>query len=393
MSKRLCYLLVVKFKNLDCKYFNTFISASKCRNIRGANYDNGRIISAKELEITITDIDFYFFLEAYNCEYEILECYYCNYNYLPKQFIEFVLEKYVNKTQFKDVEGKEIDYQKEKNKFNSLYGMAVTNEIKSNVIFDDTIKEWFEQPLTNEEIIKKLNEQKKKGFMNFATGVWCTAYARNNLLKNVIKLDEYAIYMDTDSIKVRKGYDKKVIDDYNDFVKNKIEFVSKLLDIDINKYSPCDVHGVPHMLGLFDDDGHYEKFKTNGAKKYAYTKIMDLEKAKKKDKNIISIFDDKATILEITVAGVPKGGAKSLKSLEEFKDDHVFKFEDTNKNTVMYCEHQKPCVLTDYLGNTYEVTDVSGCCLLPTTYVLGKSLEYAQLLTDNSSARAIYKEE
>ena len=393
MSKRLCYLLVVKFKNVDCKYFNTFISASKCRNIRGANYDNGRIISASEFEITITDIDFYFFLDAYKCEYEILECYYCNYNYLPKQFIEFVLEKYVNKTQFKDVEGKEIDYQKEKNKFNSLYGMAVTNTIRDNVIFDDTIKEWFEQPLTNEEIIEKLKDEKKKSFLSFAYGVWCTAYARNNLLKNVLKLDEYAIYMDTDSIKVKHGYDKKVIDDYNDFVKHKIEFVSNLLNIDINKYSPCDVHGVPHMLGLFDADGHYLNFRTNGAKKYAYTKIMDLEKAKKKDKNIISVFDDKATVLEITVAGVPKSGAKSLSSLEEFKDDHVFKFDETNKNTVMYCEHQKPCVLTDYLGNTYEVTDISGCCLLPTTYVLGKSLEYAQLLTDNSSARAIYKEE
>lgn len=393
MSKRLCYLLVVKFKNVDCKYFNTFISASKCRNIRGANYDNGRIISADEFEMTLTDIDFYFFLESYKFEYEIIESYYCNYNYLPKQFIEFVLEKYVNKTQFKDVEGKEIDYQKEKNKFNSLYGMAVTNTIRSNVIFDDTIKEWFEQPLTNEEIVKKLNDEKKTSFLSFAYGVWCTAYARNNLLKNVIKLDEYAIYMDTDSIKVKHGYDKKVIEDYNNFVKHKIEFVSNLLDIDINKYSPCDVHGVPHMLGLFDDDGHYKKFVTQGAKKYAFIKEMDLKKAIKKEKNIISTFDDKADVLEITVAGVPKGGAKALKCLEDFKDDFVFKYEDTNKNTVMYCEHQEPCLLTDYLGNKYEVKDVSGCCLLPTTYILGKSLEYANLLTDNSSARAIYKED
>ena len=340
MSKRLCYLLVVKFKNVDCKYFNTFISASKCRNIRGANYDNGRIISAKEFEMTLTDIDFYFFLDAYNLEYEILESYYCNYNYLPKQFIEFVLEKYVNKTQFKDVEGKEIDYQKEKNKFNSLYGMAVTNTIRDNVVYDDTIKEWFEQPLTNEEIVKKLKDEKKKSFLSFAYGVWCTAYARNNLLKNVLKLDEFTIYCDTDSCKVKHGYDKQVIEDYNNFVKHKIEYVSKMLDIDINKYSPCDVYGEPHMLGVFSDDGHYESFRTNGAKKYAYIKKMDLKKAQKKEKNIISTFGDTAKVLEITVAGVPKNGACSLKSLEDFKDEHVFKFEDTGKNTVMYCEHQ-----------------------------------------------------
>ena len=35
MSKRFAYLLVVKFKNIKCKYYNNFISQSKCRNIKG----------------------------------------------------------------------------------------------------------------------------------------------------------------------------------------------------------------------------------------------------------------------------------------------------------------------------------------------------------------------
>ena len=98
MSKRLCYLLRVKFTNLKCKYFNSFISASKCHIISGADYDNGRLISADEIEITLTDIDFYFILDTYKCNYEILECYYANKNYLPKVFINFVLDKYENKT-------------------------------------------------------------------------------------------------------------------------------------------------------------------------------------------------------------------------------------------------------------------------------------------------------
>lgn len=33
MSKRLCYLLKVKFINIKCKYYNNFISQSKCKNI------------------------------------------------------------------------------------------------------------------------------------------------------------------------------------------------------------------------------------------------------------------------------------------------------------------------------------------------------------------------
>ena len=372
MNRRICYLLVVKFKNIKCKYYNNFISFSKCRNIKGGKYDNGRVISAKELEITLTDIDFYFILDTYKCEYEIIESYFANYNFLPKQFIDFVLEKYVNKTKFKDVPDKEIEYQKEKNKFNSLYGMSVTNMIRDDVIFNDDTKEWEEKELTNEEIIKKLEAEKKTSFLSFAYGVWVTAYARNNLLRNVIKLDDKAVYMDTDSIKLLPDYDYNVINDYNKFVERKINFVSKQLNIDKNKFSPVDIYNKNHTLGVFEKDAHYDEFITQGAKKYAY-----------------KVHDE----IKITVAGVPKNGAKALKDLKDFKDDFVFDFEYTNKNVLMYCENQEPSVLIDYLGFESEVNDISGCCLIPTTYVLSKALEYSNLINDNSSKRAIYKED
>jgi hypothetical protein len=48
--------------------------------------------------------------------------------------------------------------------------------------------------------------------------------------------------------------------------------------------------------------------------------------------------------------------------------------------------------LTDYHGKKQLVNDKYGCCLLPTTYTLGKSQEYANLLSHESSKHAIYKE-
>ena len=43
------------------------------------------------------NVDFYFLLDVYKIEeYEIEESYYSIYDYLPKQFIEFVLEKDIN---------------------------------------------------------------------------------------------------------------------------------------------------------------------------------------------------------------------------------------------------------------------------------------------------------
>lgn len=392
MSKKLCYLLVVKFTNIKCKYYNNFISASKCRNIKGAKYDNGRIIEAKEIIITLTDIDFYFILDTYNCSYEILESYYSNYNYLPKKFINFILQKYVNKTEYKDVDGMELEYQKEKNKFNALYGMSVTNMIRDNVIYDDNSKEWREEELTNDEIIEKLVNEKKKCFLSFAYGVWCTAYARNNLLRNLIKLDEYVLYSDTDSLKLRNGFDINVIDNYNKYVEKKIKRVSEDLNIPIKKFAPKDKKGVSHMLGVFEKDASYLEFKTMGAKKYAYIKYKDNEKIKKDD-NVIEVGENKSKVLEITISGVPKNGAKAIKSLEDFKSNFIFRFEDTNKLTLIYSDNQFPVEMTDYLGNKKIVDDVSGCCLLPATYELSMALDYANLVNDNSSKRAIYKEE
>lgn len=358
MIKRFAYLLVVEFKNIKCKYYNNFISQSKCSKIIKGVYDNGRIIEAESITITLTDVDFYFILDTYKYDsYQIKESYYSVYDYLPKQFIEFVLEKYVNKTKYKNVDGMEVEYAKEKNKFNSLYGMSVTNMIRDDVIYDNDF-DWSERELDNAEIIEKLNEEKKKSFLSFAYGVWVTAFARSNLLKNVVKLDEYVVYCDTDSMKLKEGYNKKVIDDYNTFVVNKLKFVSKLLDIPYEKFSPADSKGEQHILGVFDNDGKYDEFITQGAKKYAYTKWIHKDKIKS-DSNVLEIKDDKAKVLEITVAGVPKSGALGLKSLNEFRDDFVFDFKYTNKNLLMYCENQENCSIIDYEGNKYTVTDKS----------------------------------
>lgn len=387
MSKRLCYLLVVRFTNLKSKYYNNFMSASKCRNIKGAKYDNGRIISADELEITITEIDFYLFLDTYDCEYEILESYSATKAYLPKKFIEFVLEKYVNKTKYKDDPEMEIEYSKEKNKFNSLYGMSVTNTIRDEVSFNDDLKEWMETELTNEDIVEKLEKEKKKAFLSFSYGIYVTAFARDNLIRRMMELDEYVVYGDTDSIKLIDGYDKDVFKKYNKTVEDRIFYVSNALRIPIEKFAPTDIHGKKHMLGLFEFEGNglgdytYKKFITQGAKKYAYVRDE-----KEKDGTITK---DK---ISITVAGVPKAGAGCLKRLEDFRDDLVFDYETTKKKMLMYNDEQEEVMLEDYQGHVVKVNERSGACILPTTYVLGKSNDYASLLTDNSSKRARYKE-
>ena len=385
------YLIRVKFKNIKSKYYNNFISQSKCDRIYKGKYDNGRIIGADEVEITLTDVDLRFIFETYTFEeYEFLEVYYSIYEYLPKQFIEFILEKYVKKTEYENVEGKEVEYALEKAKFNSLYGMSVTNNIKDEVIFDNE-KGWEEVPIDNDTIIKMLEKERSEGFLSFSYGVWVTAWARYNLLINLVKYDTNVLYADTDSLKLYGDYNINILKEYNKSVKERIKKVSEELEIDISKFSPKDIYGEEHTLGIFELDGHYEEFITQGAKKYAYTKWVDNKKVKE-NTNVLEEKDEKSKILEITVAGVPKKGAKALKRLEDFKDNFVFNFKDTGKNLLIYNDEMVEFELEDYQGNKELLKNKYGCVLVPTTYELRKSEEYAELITDESSARAIFKE-
>lgn len=59
---------------------------------------------------------------------------------------------------------------------------------------------------------------------------------------------------------------------------------------------------------------------------------------------------------------------------------------------IAYNENQNEFILTDYNGLEYKVTDKYGICILPTTYKLGISEEYFELITNESSNHSVYKE-
>ena len=371
MLKGFAYLLVVNFKNVKSKFYNHFISGSKCFNLRGARYDNGRIIRADSFKMVLTDVDLKLYQKCYTFDYEIEESYFSKYDYLPIQLVNFILEKYVKKTTYKGIKEKELEYNLEKARFNSIYGMSVTRTISDEVKFNDG--NWSEEPLSNEDIIEKLQREKKKSFLSFAYGVWVTAWSRKALIERIIDgNDFYCVYCDTDSAKLIQGYNKEAFINYNKSVKEKIEAVCKERGLDVANFEPTDNKGKKHLIGVFDFEEQYKEFITQGAKKYAVKNQKDE--------------------IKITVAGVPKKGSKALKDLTEFKDGLIFKSKDTNKLLLYYVDNQSPIEMEDYQGNKYVVSNISGCCLLPCSYTLGKSLDYVELINDSVAERSLYNE-
>lgn len=59
---------------------------------------------------------------------------------------------------------------------------------------------------------------------------------------------------------------------------------------------------------------------------------------------------------------------------------------------MMYNDNQDNFLLEDYQGHKDIQKDKYGVSLVPTTYELGKAIEYAELISSESSDRAIYKE-
>lgn len=351
------YIFDITMFNYKCVTKNTYISANKAQYIQGGVFDNGRVLSAEVLRVVITDVDVWA-LKATGKWSDIRFNYtfVARKNYLPKSLWDFTLKLYVDKTALKGIEERYDEYLRSKQFVNSLYGMCVTNTIKPDVEYLDG--EWFcPDVLPPDEMAKKLRHNKQRGFMNYAVGVWVTAYARKNLWRAIVALDDVCVYCDTDSIKClsvpKVG---EYVEWYNKSVSDKLRAAAEYYGAPDTDFSPKDIHGVPHPIGVFDYEGHYKDFKTLGAKKYAYD-------------------NHDGTGVHITVAGVPKSFGKTLKSIDDFRDGLVF--YPTPKRAKYISHYDDAGAVLNFGGELWECG--KGICLQPTSYTLDATAEYKQL--------------
>jgi hypothetical protein len=224
----------------------------------------------------ITDIDFEIIKEAYECTYIIEFAWGSLKKPLDKKVAKFIIERYKAKTTLKGVEGQEEFYMKMKQELNSIFGMSCTNPLKAGIYLDDNY-EWKAHSMTDPDYFKfvqeKLNDMKKSFstlFFPMATGVYVCAYARENLFRTMMKLDQDVVYYDTDSIKGVGSKVIEVVEEYNRKVDREVEKYSKIHDIPIEDFRPLKPNGEPAPIGYFDcetKEGLYKEFKTLGAKK------------------------------------------------------------------------------------------------------------------------------
>ena len=346
--KRAC-LMRVSFYNIrlrdpldGCPY----IPKHKCRNLTTHYNDNGRILWADYLEISLTDIDFKIILQQYEFDQaEIFDFYHCRYGRLPKSMRDVISKYYKDKTELKNVEGQELYYMMAKARLNSVYGMCVQDICKRNILYqNDMFIE--DQELSDPELYAKTIT---RAFICYAWGVWTTARAREQLQIAIDMTGMNFVYCDTDSV--------KFIDDGSiSFDKyNK----SRKQDSIKNGGVAEDKNGSKYYLGLYEYEGTYKQFITLGAKKYCYV--------------------DQDDQLHITVAGAgKKTGAAELAlhgGIKAFKEG--FTFKEAGGTESIYNDITEPFKV-DIDGKQLNIT--SNCLIRASTYTLGITGEYKRIL-------------
>ena len=204
-QRRAC-LMRVGFSNIRLKdpmCGCPYIPKHKCRNLCEHDNDNGRILYARYLEISLTDIDFNIIINQYDFdELTVYDFYHTRYGRLPKPMREIIMKYFRDKTELKNVAGSELYYMLSKAKLNSIYGMSVQSPVKHSILYENDL--FIEDySMTDRELLEK---QSKRAFLNYAWGVWTTTHARKHLQDAIDIVDSKAggycfVYCDTDSVK------------------------------------------------------------------------------------------------------------------------------------------------------------------------------------------------
>lgn len=362
-------LMTVKFVDIAIKdiWDMPYISYSKCKTKVNPKCDNGRILSADEITLTITEIDYKIIRDCYNIkEQYISDIYIADKGYLPTGLRNTTMEYFtrkcelaVRKNELKVKKKREglteeeeqeyilvcKNYMKSKNKLNAIYGMFATNPVRILWEFDGISAH--KKEIDKEKELLDYNN-KWSTFLAYQWGVYVTAYARYRLneIRNLKK--SITIYNDTDSVYWPKGYER-LIREYNKQV---------LIEINNAPIPPkLKVKGQLFTMGTVELDGEYSQFITWGAKRYGV-------KTKNGD-------------IKLTVSGLGKTiGAEAIKrdGFENFKPGWTV--ENCGNMTAYYNDEPSHYIKED----GHRILTGSNVALFNSSYTLNLTRDYNDLI-------------
>lgn len=320
------------------------LASSKCDRLIKPLMDNGRVLECDAFEAYMTEVDFELFDRIYQCDEIVISDVRCAAKgRLPKWFTDYVFDCFRAKTQLKGVDG--VLYAIEKAKLNSNFGMCAQKPCKEDIIeqYDNT-EEPYDVVQADFETIYQQHLNSRNSFLPYAWGIYCTANAMKGLydLGACVPEGERWLYSDTDSVYA------------TDFDPEKLKVLNDRITAQIKEAGYGGViheqSGKEYHLGVAEDDGEYMQFVCLHSKCYCARPLVAY------GEGFIMGGD-----LKITVAGVPKKGAKSLKNnIKNFHPGFIFPGHESGKLT--HTHFYVDAIYTDECGNECgDSIDLSPC--------------------------------
>lgn len=357
------FLFEVRFINIvyTGKCGIPYIPLAKCKGYTKEDrkdliVDNGRILYAKYVQMTITDIDLEIIQKEYTYDDIFMRNIYASvYEPLSDKIKDVVMDYYRKKTSLKGIPEQIYEYNKSKNSLNSCFGCMVMRIDQSMIYYSDSDHEYYTDDKDLEETLAKFYKS-RNNFLSYQHGLWITANARKRLRSMLWKVGGDVVYCDTDSIKFSGDHDNEFED------KNKILIEEALKH---GAYAETKSGKVKYM-GVWEnevdntDHGCYDEFKTLGSKKYVYSETI------KGNKEITS-----------TIAGVNKKTGSKY-----FTDNGIDSFAigttlyNSGHLTAYYNDDNIHEIIVDHC----KFLTASNVALVDNTYTIGVTGEYLDLL-------------
>ena len=345
------------FKDLKLKRGVTipYLSLSRTRSMGFiGGIDNGRILYADTCETVLTEIDLEIVLKQYDYkEVIVLSAMVAQKDYLPKEYRDVIRRYYNYKTKLKGAKDYEEIYQynKSKEKLNAIFGMSCQDPIHAEILYDAgnyTRLNLYEMP-------EKAEDALGSAAFPYQWGVYITAYARQALQEAIDAAGDQMVYCDTDSVKVIGDLDLSEINQRREQKAKK------------EKAFAVDRKGIPHYMGVFEYEGTYDQFITQGAKRYAFIKggemgvtVSGITKQINEETGVpFAVEELNNDLKNFTEGWIWK---KAAGTIAVYNDDDYFSYEDPES------------------GNVVMITP--NVSILESTYKLGYDRDYKTMLTD-----------
>lgn len=344
--------------------------------------DNGRVFSGKRAAYIITTEELDLVRRNYKFNsYKIGQVLLAEMDYLPAVLVDFILELYEKKTTLKGAKPgtpEALEYLTAKTMINSVYGMTARRVFVESFSYDQTTGEVVQVPPPTPAEVNK----ERGRFMPTSWAPFVTAHAKARLFEFIHTMEEKlglgaVLYCDTDSVYIHlknKGDEEKVEAVREELNDQIMEATAKALKTPekIKQSNPAK-GGKNYPIGTWELDGRYVRFATLGAKRYLTEEAVPC----------FPWF----TKRKLTVAGLAKS-AVGVVDFDNFTEDLVVDVEKSGRMTHYYSDEPFTEEITDYLGNTSEVSASSYIMLENVQFSLGLSGAYLEFLQTMAGAKA-----